>query len=88
MVKIIRLLTVSAIALLAFNASTQAQTNRQEFPTLNAQLQFNDTTINVSSGVRFVNNLISDKALAAMDEEERKLGYASLYEYIYLQKHR
>lgn len=85
MVKISNLLVVLAISLLATNLS--AQTNRQEFPTLNARLQLNDTVINVSSEARFVDNLISDKALAAMDEEERKLGYASIYEYTYTFKH-
>ena len=82
--KIRNLFVVLAISLFAFSASAQPQT--QEFYPLTSSSQFNDTTVSVTSKVRFVDNLISEKALATMDEEERKLGYASVYEYTYVFK--
>ena len=76
-----------AIALLTIVLASvcfaQTQKDKQEFHPLQSSSQHSDTTINVLSEARLVDHLISQDALSAMKEEEKKDGYASVYEYTY-----
>lgn len=64
-------------------AQTQSLNDGQEFHPLDSLLQSSDVIVNVLSEAQLVDHLISDEALSTMEENERKRGYASVYEYSY-----